>query len=219
MVNATTMINLLLKYFPYITTEQQEQFTALYSLYKEANEKVNVISRKDIDELYERHVLHSLSIAKFMEFMPNTKVLDLGTGGGFPGIPLAIMFPEVSFTLCDSISKKIVVAEGVSESLGLTNTDFVIGRVENLKEQFEFVVSRAVAPMEQLYRWTQSYLDEVDRNTKINGYLLLKGGDLTEETKALKKINKKLFVDEYALKDWFDEPFFETKKLVYIYRY
>ena len=191
MVNATTMINLLLKYFPYITTEQQEQFTALYSLYKEANEKVNVISRKDIDELYERHVLHSLSIAKFMEFMPNTKVLDLGTGGGFPGIPLAIMFPEVSFTLCDSISKKIVVAEGVSESLGLTNTDFVIGRVENLKEQFEFVVSRAVAPMEQLYRWTQSYLDEVDRNTKINGYLLLKGGDLTEETKALKKINKK----------------------------
>lgn len=213
------MIDLLLKYFPYITTEQQEQFEALYPLYKEANEKVNVISRKDIDLLYERHILHSLSIAKFMEFMPHTKILDLGTGGGFPGIPLAIMFPEVSFTLCDSISKKIVVAEGVSERLGLKNTDFVIGRVENLKEQFEFVVSRAVAPMEQLYRWTQSYLDDTDRNTKINGYLLLKGGDLNDEVKALKRINKKLFVDEYELKDWFDEPFFETKKLVYIYRY
>lgn len=213
------MIQLLLKYFPYLTEQQQQQFAALYPLYKEANEKVNVISRKDIDELYERHILHSLAIAKFMEFMPHTKILDLGTGGGFPGIPLAIMFPEVNFTLCDSISKKIVVAEGVAESLQLKNTDFVIGRVENLKEQFEFVVSRAVAPMEQLYRWTQSYLDETDRNTKINGYLLLKGGDLKEETKAIKRINKKLFVDEYELKDWFDEPFFETKKLVYIYRY
>ncbi len=213
------MIQLLLKYFPYLTEEQQQQFSALYPLYKEANEKVNVISRKDIDALYERHILHSLAIAKFIEFMPHTKVLDLGTGGGFPGIPLAILFPEVNFTLCDSISKKIVVAESIAESLKLKNVDFVIGRVENLKEQFEFVVSRAVAPMDQLYRWTQSYLDDTDRNTKINGYLLLKGGDLSEEVKAIKRINKKLFVDEYALKDWFDEPFFETKKLVYIYRY
>lgn len=213
------MIQLLLKYFPYLTEEQQQQFSALYPLYKEANEKVNVISRKDIDALYERHILHSLAIAKFIEFMPHTKVLDLGTGGGFPGIPLAILFPEVNFTLCDSISKKIVVAESIAENLKLKNVDFVIGRVENLKEQFEFVVSRAVAPMDQLYRWTQSYLDDTDRNTKINGYLLLKGGDLSEEVKAIKRINKKLFVDEYALKDWFDEPFFETKKLVYIYRY
>lgn len=213
------MIELILKYFPDITAIQKQQFEALYHLYKEANEKVNVISRKDIDQLYERHILHSLAIAKFVQFIPHTKVLDLGTGGGFPGIPLAIMFPEVNFTLCDSISKKIVVAESISEALDLRNTDFVVGRVENLKEKFEFVVSRAVAPMEQLYRWTQSYIDDTDRNSKLNGYLLLKGGDLKEETKAIKRINKKLFVDEYALKDWYEEEFFETKKLVYIYRF
>ncbi len=213
------MIDIILKYFPEITELQKQQFAALYDLYKTANEKVNVISRKDIDQLYERHILHSLAIAKFVQFIPHTKVLDLGTGGGFPGIPLAIMFPEVNFTLCDSISKKIVVSESVSEALELPNTDFVVGRVENLKEQFEFVISRAVAPMDQLYRWTQSYIDETSRNSKINGYLLLKGGDLKEETKAIKRMNRKLFVDEYPLKDWFDEEFFETKKLIYIYRY
>jgi 16S rRNA (guanine527-N7)-methyltransferase len=213
------MIDIILKYFPEITELQKQQFAALYELYKTANEKVNVISRKDIDQLYERHIMHSLAIAKFVQFIPHTKVLDLGTGGGFPGIPLAIMFPEVNFTLCDSISKKIVVAESVAETLELPNTDFVVGRVENLKEQFEFVISRAVAPMDQLYRWTQSYIDETSRNSKINGYLLLKGGDLKEETKAIKRMNRKLFVDEYLLKDWFDEEFFETKKLIYIYRY
>lgn len=213
------MIELILKYFPNITDTQKKQFETLYPLYKEANEKVNVISRKDIDLLFERHVLHSLAIAKFIQFIPHTKVLDLGTGGGFPGIPLAILFPEVHFTLCDSISKKIVVAESIAESLELRNTDFVIGRVENLKEKFEFIVSRAVAPMEQLYRWTQSYIDDKDRNAKMNGYLLLKGGDLKEETRAIKRINRKLFVDEYALSDWFEEEFFETKKLIYIYRF
>jgi 16S rRNA (guanine527-N7)-methyltransferase len=213
------MIDIILKYFPEITELQKQQFAALYDLYKTANEKVNVISRKDIDQLYERHILHSLAIAKFVQFIPHTKVLDLGTGGGFPGIPLAIMFPEVNFTLCDSISKKIVVSESVAEALELPNTDFVVGRVENLKEQFEFVISRAVAPMDQLYRWTQSYIDETSRSSKINGYLLLKGGDLKEETKAIKRMNRKLFVDEYPLKDWFDEEFFETKKLIYIYRY
>jgi len=213
------MIDIILKYFPEITELQKQQFAALYELYKTANEKVNVISRKDIDQLYERHIMHSLAIAKFVQFIPHTKVLDLGTGGGFPGIPLAIMFPEVNFTLCDSISKKIVVAESVAETLELPNTDFVVGRVENLKEQFEFVISRAVAPMDQLYRWTQSYIDETSCNSKINGYLLLKGGDLKEETKAIKRMNRKLFVDEYPLKDWFDEEFFETKKLIYIYRY
>lgn len=213
------MIELILKYFPNITDTQKKQFETLYPLYKEANEKVNVISRKDIDLLFERHVLHSLAIAKFIQFIPHTKVLDLGTGGGFPGIPLAILFPEVHFTLCDSISKKIVVAEGIAESLELRNTDFVIGRVENLKEKFEFIVSRAVAPMEQLYRWTQSYIDDKDRNAKMNGYLLLKGGDLKEEIRAIKRINRKLFVDEYTLSDWFEEEFFETKKLIYIYRF
>lgn len=213
------MIDIILKYFPEITELQKQQFSALYELYKTANEKVNVISRKDIDQLYERHILHSLAIAKFIQFIPHTKVLDLGTGGGFPGIPLAIMFPEVNFTLCDSISKKIVVAESIAEALELPNTDFVVGRVENLKEQFEFVVSRAVAPMEQLYRWTQSYIDETSRNNKLNGYLLLKGGDLKDETKDIKRINRKLFVDEYPLKDWFEEEFFETKKLIYIYKF
>ncbi len=213
------MIDIILKYFPDITALQKQQYTALYELYKTANEKVNVISRKDIDQLYERHILHSLAIAKFIQFIPHTKVLDLGTGGGFPGIPLAIMFPEVNFTLCDSISKKVVVAESIAEALELPNTDFVVGRVENLKEQFEFVVSRAVAPMDQLHRWTQSYIDENSRNSKINGYLLLKGGDLKEETKAIKRINRKLFVDEYPLKDWFEEEFFETKKLIYIYKF
>lgn len=213
------MIDIILKYFPEITEQQKQQFGALYELYKTANEKVNVISRKDIDQLYERHILHSLAIAKFIQFIPHTKVLDLGTGGGFPGIPLAIMFPEVNFTLCDSISKKIVVAESIAEALELPNTDFVVGRVENLKEQFEFVVSRAVAPMEQLYRWTQSYIDETSRNNKLNGYLLLKGGDLKDETKDIKRINRKLFVDEYPLKDWFEEEFFETKKLIYIYKF
>ncbi len=213
------MIDIILKYFPEITELQKQQFSALYELYKTANEKVNVISRKDIDQLYERHILHSLAIAKFIQFIPHTKILDLGTGGGFPGIPLAIMFPEVNFTLCDSISKKIVVAESIAEALELPNTDFVVGRVENLKEQFEFVVSRAVAPMEQLYRWTQSYIDETSRNNKLNGYLLLKGGDLKDETKDIKRINRKLFVDEYPLKDWFEEEFFETKKLIYIYKF
>jgi 16S rRNA (guanine527-N7)-methyltransferase len=213
------MIDIILKYFPDITELQKQQFVALYGLYRTANEKVNVISRKDIDQLYERHILHSLAIAKFIDFIPHTKVLDLGTGGGFPGIPLAIMFPEVNFTLCDSISKKIVVAESIAEELELSNTDFVVGRVENLKEQFEFVLSRAVAPMDQLHRWTQSYIDETSRNSKINGYLLLKGGDLKEETKAVKRINRKLFVDEYPLKNWFEEEFFETKKLIYIYKF
>lgn len=213
------MIDVILKYFPDLSDLQKQQFASLYELYKTANEKVNVISRKDIDQLYERHILHSLAIAKFVTFIPHTKVLDLGTGGGFPGIPLAILFPEVNFTLCDSISKKIVVAESIAEELELRNTDFVVGRVENLKEKFEFVVSRAVAPMEQLYRWTQSYIDDTSRNSKLNGYLLLKGGDLKEETKAIKRINRKLFVDEYELKDWFSEEFFETKKLVYIYLY
>lgn len=214
-------MELILKYFPNLTDTQRAHFAALYELYKEANEKVNVISRKDIDHLYEKHILHSLAIARFIDFTPGSRVLDLGTGGGFPGIPLAIMFPEVNFTLCDSISKKIVVAESISESLELRNTDFVVGRVEQLKEKFDFVVSRAVAQMEQLYRWTQmgGYLYDEERNTKLNGYLLLKGGDLTEETKTLKKLNKKLLVDEYPLTDFFEEEFFDTKKLVYIYRY
>ena len=210
-------MEIILKYFPDITDIQKQQFEASFNLYKEWNEKINVVSRKDIDSLFEKHILHSLAIAKFVSFRPDTHVLDIGTGGGFPGVPLSILFPETNFTLCDSIAKKITVAENVSQGIGLLNTDFVVGRVEQLKEKFDFIVTRAVAPAEQLYRWTQGYIKENNNNAKFNGYLLLKGGDLREELRALKLLNKKLIIEEYPLTSWFDEEFFETKKLVYIY--
>lgn len=197
---------------------QIEQFKALYDLYVDWNNKINVISRKDIESLYEKHVLHSLAIAKFVQFEKGTKILDIGTGGGFPGIPLAIMFPEAQFTLCDSIAKKIRVAEEISNAIGLTNTDFVVGRVENLNEEFHFIVSRAVAPMESLYRWTQDYIDDNCFNAKLNGYLLLKGGDLKQEIKDLKKMNGKLHVQTADLNTLFEGEFFETKQLVYIFK-
>ena len=211
-------MEIILKYFPYLTKDQQSKLAALNELYHQWNEKINVISRKDIDALYEKHVLHSLAIARFIEFKPKTRVLDIGTGGGFPGIPLAILFPEATFTMVDSIAKKIKVAEEVSNALQLQNTDFVIGRVEQLKESFHFITARAVAPCDQLYRWTQHYVDMKEEfNSKINGYLFLKGGILKEELWALKGINKKLVIDEIPLSDYFEEPFFETKKLVYIF--
>ncbi|MFY8109051.1 MAG: 16S rRNA (guanine(527)-N(7))-methyltransferase RsmG [Bacteroidia bacterium] len=218
MENLTDM-QLILHYFPDLTDLQKEQFTNLKSLYTEWNEKINVVSRKDIDALYEKHVLHSLAIAKFIQFKPGTRILDLGTGGGFPGIPLAIMFPEAEFTMIDSIAKKIKVAESVSESLGLENTDFVVGRVEQLNEPFHFVTARAVAATEQLYRWTHRYIEiKEDFNSKINGFLFLKGGDLKEEFKALKDINRKLHIQEVPLTEYFKEEFFETKKLIYIFQ-
>ncbi len=209
-------MDILHKYFPDLSAAQVQQFELLQDLYAEWNEKINVISRKDIENIYERHVLHSLAIAKFIQFCKGTKVLDIGTGGGFPAIPLAIMFPETEFVLCDSIAKKIHVAENISEIIGLRNTDFVVGRVEQLKEKFDFIVSRAVAPMEKLYRWTNKLLKTSTANEKYNGYLLLKGGNLTEEAKDLKKLNKKLIIEQTELKTWFSEEFFETKKLVYI---
>ena len=210
-------MDIILKYFPDITEKQKLQFEMLFDLYKDWNEKINLISRKDFDSLYEKHILHSLAIAKFIQFKNGTKILDIGTGGGFPGIPLAILFPNATFTLCDSIAKKINVAENISETIGLRNTDFVIGRVEQLREKFHFIVSRAVAPAEQLYRWTQSYIDDDDFNSRSNGWLFLKGGDLKDELKAVKQLNRKLYVEEYLLSTWFTEEFFETKKLVYIY--
>lgn len=211
-------MEILLKYFPGLTQTQMQQFERLQELYSHWNAQINVISRKDIDSLYEKHVLHSLAIAKFIEFKPQTRILDIGTGGGFPGIPISIFFPETEVTMVDSIAKKIKVAEGVSTELGLTNTDFAIGRVEHLREKFHFITARAVAPAEQLYRWTQSYLDDKEEfNSKINGYIFLKGGDLKQEIKDLRNLNKKLVVEEIPLSTWFDEPFFETKKLVYIF--
>jgi 16S rRNA (guanine527-N7)-methyltransferase len=211
-------MDIIKKYFPDLSPIQEKQFEALKELYADWNSKINVISRKDIDSLYEKHVLHSLAIAKFIQFKPGTQVLDIGTGGGFPGVPLAIFFPESTFTMVDSIAKKIKVAEGVAEAIGLTNTDFAIGRVEQLKESFHFITARAVAPADQLYRWTQHYLDaEEEFNSKINGYIFLKGGDLKEEYKALKQINKKLVVEEVNLSNYFEEEFFETKKLIYVF--
>ena len=206
------------KYFTELTEKQQLQFGALQDLYSEWNEKINVISRKDIESLYEKHILHSMAIAKFVQFKPKTKILDIGTGGGFPGIPLAILFPEVQFVLCDSIGKKVSVAENISETIGLTNTDFVIGRVEMLREPFDFIVSRAVAPMEKLYRWTHKLLTEKEMNSISNGFLLLKGGDLSEEKKELLQLNKRLLIQEINLSSYFEEEFFETKKLIYITR-
>lgn len=209
---------IITKYFPNLTDHQTEQFKLLYDLYVDWNSKINVVSRKDIESLYEKHVLHSLAIAKYIQFEKGTKILDIGTGGGFPGIPLAILFPDTEFTLCDSVAKKIKVAEEISKGIGLNNTDFVVGRVENLKEEFHFILSRAVAPMETLYRWTQDYIAEDCFNSKLNGYLFLKGGDLKEEIKDLKRLNAKLHVQTADLNTFFEGEFFETKQLVYIFK-
>ena len=202
-------VSLILKYFPEITDEQKQQFEKLEQLYTEWNEKINVISRKDMDGLYEKHILHSLGIAKVMPFADGTKVLDVGTGGGFPGIPLAILFPEVSFTLIDSIGKKIKVVEAVSEGLGLKNVTAVHGRAEKLKEKFHFVVSRAVTQMPEFLRWLKGKFEKEQFNEKHNGVLYLKGGDLAEELAGLR-------CEIFQLKNYFEEEFFGTKKVVYL---
>ncbi len=202
-------VSLILKYFPEITDEQKQQFEKLEQLYTEWNEKINVISRKDMDGLYEKHILHSLGIAKVMPFADGTKVLDIGTGGGFPGIPLAILFPEVSFTLIDSIGKKIKVVEAVSEGLGLKNVTAVHGRAEKLKEKFHFVVSRAVTQMPEFLRWLKGKFEKEQFNEKHNGVLYLKGGDLAEELAGLR-------CEIFQLKNYFEEEIFDTKKVVYL---
>ncbi len=200
---------IILKYFPNLTDQQKSQFQQLETLYKDWNEKINVISRKDIDEFYERHVLHSLGIAKIMEFADGTKVLDIGTGGGFPGIPLAILFPNVEFTLVDSIGKKITVVNAVAESLGLKNVKAYHERAEKIKDKFHFVVSRAVTQMPVFLRWLKGKFEKEQFNPKHNGVLYLKGGDLGEELAGIK-------CEIYHLKDQFGEEFFDTKKVVYL---
>lgn len=202
-------VELIEKYFPHLSPEQKLQFTQLEELYKEWNEKINVISRKDLDSLYEKHVLHSLGIAKIMEFYPGTKVLDIGTGGGFPGIPLAILFPEVHFTLVDSIGKKITVVKEISTSIGLKNVVAIHARAEDVKEKFHFVVSRAVTQMPVFLRWLRGKFEKEQFNTKHNGVLYLKGGDLGEELSGLK-------AEIYPLEKFFENEFFETKKVVYL---
>lgn len=202
-------IDIIIKYFPDLTERQRQQFEQLESVYTEWNEKINVISRKDMDALYEKHVLHSLGIAKIMPFAAGTKVLDIGTGGGFPGIPLAILFPEVEFLLVDSIGKKITVVNAVIEALGLKNVRTVHGRAEKIKEKFHFIVSRAVTQMPEFLRWTKGKFEKEQMNAKHNGVLYLKGGDLAEELAGIK-------CEIFELKKVFDEPFFETKKVVYL---
>ncbi|WP_226064800.1 16S rRNA (guanine(527)-N(7))-methyltransferase RsmG [Kaistella polysaccharea] len=202
-------VELLEKYFPNLSENQKKQFAQLEELYEEWNEKINVISRKDMDSLYEKHILHSLGIAKVMEFEPRTKVLDIGTGGGFPGIPLAILFPEVHFTLIDSIGKKITVVKEVSETIGLQNVTAIHGRAEELKRKFHFVVSRAVTQMPLFLSWLKGKFEKDQFNRKHNGVLYLKGGDLTEELSSLK-------TELFPLQNYFENEFFETKKVVYL---
>jgi len=204
-------LDIVNKYFKDLSPTQQQQFVALFDVYKEWNDKINVISRKDFDTLYERHVLHSLAIAKFLPFQPDSKILDIGTGGGFPGIPLAIMFPECQFHLVDSIGKKIKVVQEVSSALGLTNVIASHGRAEEVKDKFDFIVSRAVAELALLVRWSQGKIAKKQINAIPNGLICLKGGDLSEE---LKIVNQ--YKELYNLNDYFTEDFFETKKLVYV---
>ena len=201
---------LIFDYFPDLSDEQRDQFNCLTELYKDWNQKINVVSRKDIDELYLRHVLHSLGIAKVHEFMSNTTVLDVGTGGGFPGVPLAILFPEVQFTLVDSIGKKIKVVEEVVAGLQLQNVNAVNKRAEELNEQFDFIVSRAVAAMPTFVHWVKGKIKKESIHERRNGILYLKGGDLSEELKEYKTAQL------FDLPNYFKEDFFETKKVVYL---
>ena len=199
------------KYFPNITQEQSERFAALDALYRDWNSKINVISRKDIDNLYEHHILHSLGIAELISFKPGTRIMDLGTGGGFPGIPLAIMFPDVNFHLVDSIGKKIKVCNEVSSALGLTNVTTEWNRAENVKDKFNFVVSRAVMPLTDLVKLIRKNIAKESHNALPNGLICLKGGELEHEVMPMK--SHTLVTD---LSNYFEEEFFETKKVVYV---
>ena len=204
-------MDIILKYFPNLSEVQQQQFAALYDLYTDWNSKINVISRKDITNLYEHHVLHSLGIAKVMQFRPETTVMDLGTGGGFPGIPLAILFPETHFHLVDSIGKKVKVATEIANAIGLKNVTTRHCRAEEEKQLFDFVVSRAVMPLADLLKVIRKNIKKEQHNALPNGLICLKGGELEREVMPVK--HQTLM---YDLKDYFEEEFFETKKVVYV---
>ena len=204
-------MELILKYFPNLSEQQKTQFATLYDLYTDWNSKINVISRKDITNLYEHHVLHSLGIAKVINFTPDTQIMDLGTGGGFPGIPLAILFPEVQFHLVDSIGKKVKVATEIANAIGLKNVTFRHCRAEEEKRKFDFVVSRAVMPLGDLIKIIRKNIRQEQHNVLPNGLICLKGGELEQETMPVK--HKTML---YDLKDEFTEDFFKTKKVVYV---
>jgi 16S rRNA (guanine527-N7)-methyltransferase len=205
-------LELIRKYFPQLTDRQYEQFAQLEPLYQDWNSKINLISRKDIDQLYEKHVLHSLGIARVVQFKPETTLLDVGTGGGFPGIPLAILFPECHFHLVDSIGKKVKVVQEVAQALQLTNVKAEQVRAETIQDDtYDFIISRAVTELKEFYGWVRNKINKPYQNSLRNGILYLKGGDLTEELKGV-KFKYKI----YNLSDYFEEPFFETKKIVYV---
>ena len=201
----------IVRYFPNLTERQREQFAALLPLYEEWNAQINVISRKDMENFYEHHVLHSLAIAKAMSFAPMTEVLDVGTGGGFPGVPLAVMFPDARFTLIDSIGKKIKVVNDVVERLGLKNTKAMQIRAEQLDGEYDFVVSRAVTTLGEFVPWVKNKISKTQYNTLHNGILYLKGGDLTNELFAFRHK-----VKTWDIGEWFDGEWFETKKVIYL---
>lgn len=205
------MADLITKYFPNITARQREQFDALYDLYADWNAKINVISRKDITNLYEHHVLHSLAIAKFINFRDDTNVLDLGTGGGFPGIPLAIMFPNANFKMIDGTGKKIKVATEIANAIGLENVLLQHKRGEEERGKFDFIVSRAVMPLSDMMKIVRKNVAKDNHNAFENGIIVLKGGTLDEELKPFKKI-----VVQEKLSQWFEEPWFEEKNLIYV---
>lgn len=204
-------MNIILKYFPQLSDMQKQQFEALYGLYTDWNSKINVISRKDIENLYEHHVLHSLGIAKIIHFTQGSEVMDLGTGGGFPGIPLAILFPDVRFHLIDSIGKKVKVATEIANAIGLKNVTTRHCRAEEEKQQFDFVVSRAVMQLPDLLKIIRKNIRKEQHNAYPNGLFCLKGGELENEILPVKH---KTVVTE--LKDYFEEPYFSTKKVVYV---
>lgn len=204
-------MKLILKYFPDISDKQKQQFEQLEPLYKEWNNQINVISRKDIDELYTRHILHSLAIAKVVNFKNGSKILDVGTGGGFPGIPLAILFPNAHFFLVDSIGKKIKVVNEISQAIGLKNIQAEHKRAEEVKFKYDFIISRAVTNLPKFNNWIKGKFNVNSRHKIKNGLLYLKGGDLTEELKEAGRKHKL-----YNIPDFFEENFFETKKVVYL---
>lgn len=204
-------MELIRKYFPDLNPLQEKQFALTFDLYSDWNEKINVISRKDMENFYERHILHSLAIAKVTSFKDGSRIMDVGTGGGFPGIPLAILFPQVNFTLVDSIGKKITVVKEVAKALDLENVEAYHERAEKIKGEFDFIVSRAVTDMKEFLRWTDRKISKSQKNKMRNGILYLKGGDLTEELSGIRYP-----IREYLISDFYKEDFFETKKVIHV---